>query len=305
MERYKISFLMPAKNADHFIEEAIESLLRSKRNDWELIIIDDHSSDETNSIAEKYSKTYSNISLYKNINTGKVAAINSAYQRSNGMIVKCIAADDVLLPSFFSHIEHMINFDCHFHDLEITDELLNQYDTYTFNQNIFRISVEEVFDKIISVPSGCWSFKRNIADQIFPIPLSLPFEDFWFSYQIRKNSKSNYSIKDKVYLYRQHGDQTYGGIFNLEVSQLIKRADRILNMISEVNLLIKKDIIHEREISYGTHYFEVLSTHKDYKKLFGSKIKLLDKIKIFSMWSFPKISVKIAKLKWLVNNIIN
>lgn len=296
---------MPAKNAGQFIKEAIESLLQCARIDWELIIIDDHSSDQTYSIAKEFSDAHPNISLYKNINNGKVSAINLAYQKSNGIIVKCIAADDVLLPAFFSHIEHMINFDCHHHDLEITDELLNQYDRYTFNHNIFRFSVEEVFDKIISVPSGCWSFKRNIAEQIFPIPLSLPFEDFWFSYQIRKNSKSNYSINDKVYLYRQHGDQTYGGIFNLEVSQLIRRADRILNMINEVNSLIKKGIIHEKEISYGTHYFEVLSTHKDYRKLFNSKIEKNDKIKIFSMWRFPNFSIRIAKLKWFINNILN
>lgn len=296
---------MPAKNAGQFIKEAIESLLQCARIDWELIIIDDHSTDQTYSIAKEFSEKCTNISLYKNINNGKVSAINLAYQKSKGIIIKCIAADDVLLPAFFSHIKHMINFDCHYHNLEITDKLLNQYDKYTFNQNIFKYSVEEVFDKIISVPSGCWSFKRNIAEKIFPIPLNLPFEDFWFSYQIRKHSKSNYLIKDKVYLYRQHGDQTYGGIFNLEVSQLIKRADRILNLIREVNLLINKGLIQEKEILYGVNYFKVLLTDKDYKKLLRSKINIVDKIKIFSMWSFPKISVKIAKLKWFLNNIKN
>ena len=59
----KVSVLMPVYNEEKYISEAIESVLNQTFNDWELIIVNDGSTDNTQKIAEKYTKEDKRITL--------------------------------------------------------------------------------------------------------------------------------------------------------------------------------------------------------------------------------------------------
>ena len=61
----KISIIMPAYNASKFISEAIESIIRQTFKEWELLIVDDCSTDDTVNIVEEYCKKNPKISLIK------------------------------------------------------------------------------------------------------------------------------------------------------------------------------------------------------------------------------------------------
>jgi len=62
----KISVLMPAYNAERYIGEAIESILRQTFTDYELIIVDDGSTDATWEIIQKYAKKDKRIVFVQN-----------------------------------------------------------------------------------------------------------------------------------------------------------------------------------------------------------------------------------------------
>ena len=61
-----ISVLMPAYNAEEYIAEAIESILNQTFKDYEFIIVDDCSTDNTWQIIKKYIKKDSRIKAHKN-----------------------------------------------------------------------------------------------------------------------------------------------------------------------------------------------------------------------------------------------
>jgi glycosyltransferase involved in cell wall biosynthesis len=63
-----VSVLMTSFNREKYIAEAIESVLASTYKDFELIIVDDVSTDATVAIAEKYAKQDGRIKVYKNQN---------------------------------------------------------------------------------------------------------------------------------------------------------------------------------------------------------------------------------------------
>ena len=63
---YKVSIILPVYNGEKYLALAIESILQQTYSNFELIIIDDCSTDKSNQIAKSYMKIDSRIKVYKN-----------------------------------------------------------------------------------------------------------------------------------------------------------------------------------------------------------------------------------------------
>ena len=103
----KISVIITCYNLGVYVKECIESVLNQKYKNFELIIVNDCSTDDTKNVIEKYSSCAKIINL--NENKGQFGAFLEGLKISEGEFVCMIDADDVLLPDFLSvHIQvHM------------------------------------------------------------------------------------------------------------------------------------------------------------------------------------------------------
>ena len=182
---------MPVKNASLYISDALNSLRSIKDKEWELIAIDDHSTDESLAILEEAQKENCRIKVAKNNGHGKVLALNHGYSLTRGDIIKCIDADDVLATTFLEILEEIADSDASCHDYYITNSNLKIFAKYSMNKAFFNESFEHCMRYLISLPRCVWSFKRHIGDMIFPMPDNLPFEDVWFSLIIKKYAGTN------------------------------------------------------------------------------------------------------------------
>lgn len=91
-----VSVIMPAYNAERFILDSIVSVLSQSHTNFELIIVDDCSSDKTYDLAFSMSKTDSRIRVFRNaINLGSAASRNFAINLSQGRFVAFLDADDL------------------------------------------------------------------------------------------------------------------------------------------------------------------------------------------------------------------
>ncbi|MEZ8833789.1 glycosyltransferase family 2 protein [Vibrio cyclitrophicus] len=95
-----VSIIMPAYNAGKFISESINSVLSQTYTDWQLIIIDDNSSDDTYEIVRNYLKKDSRICLLKNESDKKGAyqARNIGLESATGRYIAFLDSDDLWLP---------------------------------------------------------------------------------------------------------------------------------------------------------------------------------------------------------------
>lgn len=91
-----VSIIMPAYNASAYIAEAIESVLDQTWTNWELIIVDDGSTDDTLQIAQQYAAKDNRIQVYHQSNQGGCVARNTALKHINGDYVQYLDADDKL-----------------------------------------------------------------------------------------------------------------------------------------------------------------------------------------------------------------
>jgi glycosyltransferase involved in cell wall biosynthesis len=97
-----VSIITPFLNTEKFIEEAIESVLNQTYHHWQLLLIDDGSTDGSTLIAKRYAKEYPDKILYfehdEHKNLGKSISRNLGIRHASGKYIALLDADDVYLP---------------------------------------------------------------------------------------------------------------------------------------------------------------------------------------------------------------
>ena len=96
----KISVLTPSYNSGHTIENAIKSVLEQKYDNFEHIIVDNNSTDNTKDIVKKYP----HVTYISEKDNGQSDAMNKAFRLSNGEIICYLNADDIFSPGTFSKV---------------------------------------------------------------------------------------------------------------------------------------------------------------------------------------------------------
>ncbi|MCH9626114.1 MAG: Undecaprenyl-phosphate 4-deoxy-4-formamido-L-arabinose transferase [Chlamydiales bacterium] len=99
----KLSIIISCYNYAHFLKESIDSILKQDYTDYELILIDDGSSDTTWEILQTYQAQNSSIRIFQNhVNQGLFAAYKSGWREAKGEYIHFFSADDVYRPSCLS-----------------------------------------------------------------------------------------------------------------------------------------------------------------------------------------------------------
>ena len=93
-------------NSSKYIEETIESVINQTYTNWELIIIDDGSTDNTKNLVQKYLNRNNNIFYFYKENGGYPSARNKAIEIAKGEWIALIDHDDVMLPN---RLENQVN----------------------------------------------------------------------------------------------------------------------------------------------------------------------------------------------------
>lgn len=87
---------MPAYNAQNYLDECIQSIILQSFTQWELIIIDDGSTDKTPQICDMYSKSEERITVLHKGNAGVSVARNIGIEHAKGKYIAFVDADDIL-----------------------------------------------------------------------------------------------------------------------------------------------------------------------------------------------------------------
>ena len=98
----RVSVIVPFLNEEKFLQDAIESVLEQTYTQWELLLVDDGSTDNSTTIAKKNSKDYPDKVYYlaheAHQNRGVCASRNLGIARAKGECIATLDADDVWLP---------------------------------------------------------------------------------------------------------------------------------------------------------------------------------------------------------------
>jgi len=94
----RVSVLLPVWNGEAFLEQAMESILRQTLSSFELIVIDDGSTDRTAAIAEEFASRDTRVRVLRRLHEGFSATLNAGIEAARGEYVARMDADDISLP---------------------------------------------------------------------------------------------------------------------------------------------------------------------------------------------------------------
>ena len=105
----KISIVVPVYNAENFLKKSIGSVLSQTNPNWELILVNDGSTDRSAEICDYYSQKYKNIFAYHKENEGQFLTRQFGIEKSSGDYIGFLDADDYLAQDYISDIISHIN----------------------------------------------------------------------------------------------------------------------------------------------------------------------------------------------------
>lgn len=208
-----ISVIIPIYNADDYLEETLDSILNQSYKNYEIILINDGSTDGSEKICNSYSKKSSLISYYFQINSGVALARYLGVQKAKGGWVTFVDADDTLTEDA---LQVLVN------ELLVSDF---KYDIIIANNKSREYSSNELKKCLLTDESICgpWSklFKKNLFDFFqFDIPRSIKVgEDLLMNLRVLKKNEDILvkEINKKIYNYKRN--------LNSATSKFIKTID--------------------------------------------------------------------------------
>ena len=97
-----VSVIMAVCNGEKFLQDAVESILKQSVDDFELLIIDDGSTDGSWEILESFAKKDSRVRLIRQKNIGLTKSLNIGLRHARGELIARMDGDDLCLPNRFS-----------------------------------------------------------------------------------------------------------------------------------------------------------------------------------------------------------
>jgi glycosyltransferase involved in cell wall biosynthesis/radical SAM superfamily enzyme YgiQ (UPF0313 family)/ADP-heptose:LPS heptosyltransferase len=164
-----VSVIMPAYNAQQYIAEAIESVLIQSYRNFELVIVDDGSTDRTKEIVTGFKDE--KIRYFYKENGGASSARNLGIKESNGWYLVMLDADDMMTPEYIlSHIQHFQNHQnadlvyCDHRIIDVDDKPVRELRQFEYEDR--RYLIRDMFRCGYPViqPRGC--IKKSVFEKI-------------------------------------------------------------------------------------------------------------------------------------------
>ena len=131
----QVSIIMPLYNKKQYVEKVINAIIDQTYQDWELIVVNDGSSDGSEKIVQQMNQKDDRIKLINQENKGVSEARNKALQFAKGKWIWFVDADDIPQKDFLKNaLEERLD------DVEI---IVGSFDRYYENQEIQHIKIEE------------------------------------------------------------------------------------------------------------------------------------------------------------------
>lgn len=295
MGEIKFSIIVPVYNVEAYLEKCLDSLIVQTYQDYEIIAIDDGSTDQSSRILDLYQKKFpERLQVYHEENKGVSAARNKGVSYAKGEYLIFVDSDDYVKEDLLDMINQNLE-----PDLDIL-----KYSFYREKES--SISYDSAS---FQTCSGKEAFEKIIKDSLFDV--------VWL-YAIRRKYFEGYHFKEGMY----HED------FRL-IPLLIRNANSVKSIsyrgyyyVERIESIIttKKEFKIEKKISDNlNHYDYLIEFHKDdaiYQSFLANAIlqkakeldgellqKYIDELRIRKVYDHVLKDTFVRKCKWIVMKI--
>ena len=242
VENPEVTLIVPARNSAAYLGKCIESVLKQKYTNWELIIINDNSVDNTSDIAESYANGELRINAYDSPVSGVSYARNYGMRLARGRYIGFLDADDSLDPDYLSVLVGNANEEnadisqCSFYLLYRDGRRVENNESIQAVFDNHKDIMNAYFSGIIGIVNvACWGkiFKRESFKDIWFDESLLIEEDAYFTFQCCMRASKIVCSNAPLYNYFQHPESARNSTFNSSNMQYFTVFDRELDECRE------------------------------------------------------------------------
>ncbi len=238
---------MPAKNVENYIDECIDSIVNQTYSYWELIVVDDGSSDATLSKLFEWSSRDSRIKVFQNSGIGIIDALVFGENVASGQLITRMDSDDKMtvdkLQLFVDQMQasgpgHVaVGLVKYFADFEIQNGY-REYEKWLNDLTICNSNYSQIFKECV-IPSPNWIMFRNDFDRIggfgsaqYPEDYDLCFRMWRFGIKVVGLNKITHFWRDYAERTSRNDPNYLDNMFlSLKVKYLLEYSERKENMI--------------------------------------------------------------------------
>lgn len=233
-----ISIIVPVYNVEQYLSRCINSILEQTYCNFEVILIDDGSTDNSGIICDRYSKKDERISVIHKKNGGLSDARNVGIDLANGAYIGFVDSDDWIAQDMLEMLLHnMIHYEA---DVSICQFKFtaNEKEKVAAVQNETRIydkyqAIDAMFiDKVFASQACNKLYKAHLFDNI-RFPIGKIYEDQFTTYKIIwAANKIIYTNKPCYYYFIRNGSIARGD-FNVKQFDILDATDAIIDFFKE------------------------------------------------------------------------
>ena len=259
-----ISVIIPVYNVEDYLHYAIESLEKQTYKNFEIILVNDGSTDNSGELCDEYSEKYSNVRVFHKENGGLSDARNFGVQKAEGEFITFLDPDDYLEAyslELLAGIQEKYNCDIVSTRVKAT-ELYNVYVNHSLTEEDFKnvifmngdVFLEEAFyDKVATVSACGKLYRRSILE--IPFPKGRIYEDL---YIISEHvEKANKIVHTPLQIYNYY--KRPGSIVN---SKFTSKQYDFFDAISHNRDVIKDKYSDKKSLENAVNAKEVVGSFK-------------------------------------------
>lgn len=208
MHSPKISVIIPIYNAEKFLRDGLDSILAQSFTDWECLLIDDGSPDESGKICDEYATRDTRFRVFHKTNGGVSSARNLGLDNARGEWITFIDADDLISNNYFNAIEHSTVDIIFVRSRKFYSDKNDYVDIFSMPLQIInniqeykKILYKYIRSQVFRTPWGKFIKRSLIGNTRFVIGQKIG-EDTIFMYGIYKDSTSIQFCDNSTYYWR-------------------------------------------------------------------------------------------------------
>lgn len=288
-----ISVIIPIYNAQKYLERTVQSVFNQTYTDYELILVDDGSSDNSYDICKSFASAYKNIYAYHKENGGQADARNYGLEKSSGEYIYFMDNDDALMPDALDILHsNIIESNA---DISAASYTIENKKSREHTNETLILSNDKAMSMLLSrdMDIYIWTklYRRSfLDDNEIRFETGRSEEDFMFNFKAFEKVSKVILQDSPIYIYTERDNSTCR---TFPIKQLRKHLDDIIYRTSTIENMVSRrypQYINLAKDQTLLYYFKAMCTIVNSSDTNAPEIRKLTEI-IFAYFKKNKYQV--------------
>ena len=295
-----ISVIVPVYNTEKYLDRCVQSILAQTYTNFELLLIDDGSTDSSSVICDKYAKQDSRVRVFHKANGGVSSARNMGLDNAKGEWIGWVDSDDYIAPEMYETLLETAKYNgsdivyCNIN--MVYNDKIEKYKIIDSSLDRHRLLSDWIGEPWTHLCTSI--YKRSIfEDNKLRFPEHFNYcEDFWMSLEVRYYAMRVVNIDDAFYFYNRCNDVS---ITHNSYDKLLEDKRKCYEYIFAS---FTRKGIFEKYKKYL--YWRILDTQQGWlmdKNMFDNYLTFFPECKD-ELWSCPRVSFKRKIMIWCITH---